>query len=181
MYKNKVWKESRYFCEKYKNNLALGVDPCYQGYHQQRVENDTTISEDDNQFNKIDIVKLSFGFFRREIRSRFVSLIKLLHRSFSICCNLKTFHFEIDLLKLLMKSNYPPNFIDSCIKSFLNKLYTPKVAVPERNVFVKLPFLGSTLFQIRKKLQKLLTSCYFQNLLTKFRHFTSHWEKGKDW
>ena len=100
MYKNKVWKESRYFCEKYKNNLALGVDPCYQGYHQQRVENDTTISEDDNQFNKIDIVKLSFGFFRREIRSRFFSLIKLLHRSFSICCNLKTFHFEIDLLKL---------------------------------------------------------------------------------
>ena len=35
--------------------------------------------------------------------------------------------------------------------------------VPQRNVFVKLPFLGSTSFQIRKKLQKLfsdkLTSC----------------------
>ena len=35
--------------------------------------------------------------------------------------------------------------------------------VPKRNVFVKLPFLGSTSFQIRKKLQKLfsdkLTSC----------------------
>ena len=57
-------------------------------------------------------------------------------------------------------------FIDSCIKSFLNKLYTPKVVVtnvPKRNVFVKLPFLGSTSFEIRKKLQKLfsdkLTSC----------------------
>ena len=65
-----------------------------------------------------------------------------------------------------MKNNYPPNFIDSCIKSFLNKLYTPKVIVqnvPKRNVFVKLLLLGSTSFQIWKKLQKLfndkLTSC----------------------
>ena len=35
--------------------------------------------------------------------------------------------------------------------------------VPKRNVFVKLPFLGSTSFQIQKKLQKLfsdkLTTC----------------------
>ena len=51
-----------------------------------------------------------------------------------------TFHFEIDHLKtILIKSNYPLNFIDSCIKSFLNKLYTRKVVVPnvpKRNVFV---------------------------------------------
>ena len=65
------------------------------------------------------------------------------------------------------------NFIDSCIKSFLNKLYTPKVVVPnvpKRNVFVKLPFLGSTSFQIRKKLQKLfsdkLTSCNLKIVFT---------------
>ena len=52
------------------------------------------------------------------------------------------------------------NFIDSCIKLFLNKLYTSKVVVPnvpKRNVFVKLPFLGSTAFQIRKKLHKLFS------------------------
>ena len=76
----------------------------------------------------------------------------LLHMSFSICCNFMTFHFEIDHLKtILIKNNYPLNFIDSCIKSFLNKLCTPKVMVPnvpKRNVFVKLPFLGSTSFQI---------------------------------
>ena len=76
----------------------------------------------------------------------------LLHRSFSICCDFETFHFEIDHLKtILIKNNYPLNFIDSCIKLFLNKLYTPKVMVPnvpKRNVFVKLPFLGSTSFQI---------------------------------
>ena len=61
------------------------------------------------------------------------------------------------------KKNYPLNFIDSCIISFLNKLYTPKVVVPnvpKRKVFfVKLPFLGSTSFQIQKLLSDKLTSC----------------------
>ena len=45
------------------------------------------------------------------------------------------------------EKNYPPDFIDSCIKSFLNKLYTPKIIVqnvPEGNIFVKLLFLGGT-------------------------------------
>ena len=65
------------------------------------------------------------------------------------------------------------NFIDSCIKSFPNKLYTPKVVVPnvlKTNLFVKLPLLGSTSFQIRKKLQKLfsdkLTSCNLKIVFT---------------
>ena len=78
-----------------------------------------------------------------------------------MCCNFKTFHFEIDHLKtILTKNKYLSNFIDLCIKSFLNKLYTPKVMVtnvPKRNVFVKLPFLGNTSFQIRKKLQELFS------------------------
>ena len=50
----------------------------------------------------------------------------LLDRSLSICCDFKTFHFEIDHLKIiLIKNNYPLNFLDSGIKSFLNELYTP--------------------------------------------------------
>ena len=101
-------------------------------------------------------------------------LHKLLHRSFSVCYDFKTFHFEINHLKtILMKNNYHANFVYLCIKSFLNKLYTPKVVVqnvPKRNVFVKLPFLGSTSFQIRKKLQKLfndkLKSCNLKIVFT---------------
>ena len=91
----------------------------------------------------------------------------LLDSNFSIYCDFKMFPFEIDHLKtILIKNNYPLNFIDSSMKSFCNKLYTPKVMVqnaPKRNVFVMLPFLGSTLFQIRKKLQKL-----FSDKLTTF-------------
>ena len=59
-----------------------------------------------------------------------------------------------------MKNNYLANLIDSCFKLFLSKLYTPKVIVqnvPKRNDFAKLPFLGSTSFQIRKKVQKLFS------------------------
>ena len=72
-----------------------------------------------------------------------------------------------------MKNNYLLNFIDLCFKSFLDKLYTPKVMVQnvsKRNVFIKLPFLGSTSFQIQKMLQKLftdkLTSCNLKILFT---------------
>ena len=71
----------------------------------------------------------------------------LLHGSFSICWNFTIFYFEIDHMEtILIKNNYPLNFIDLCIKSFLNKLYTPEVVVlnvPKRNVFVKLPFFVS--------------------------------------
>ena len=72
----------------------------------------------------------------------------LLHRIFSICYDFKNFHFEINHLKtVLIKNNYHFSFMDSCIKSFSNKLYTPKVMIPnkpKRNGFIKLPFLGST-------------------------------------
>lgn len=45
----KVQKKSsnRYFCEKFKDNPALCVDPCFQMYHQQLLESYTTSSEDD--------------------------------------------------------------------------------------------------------------------------------------
>ena len=76
-------------------------------------------------------------------------LLHIVNHSFSICCDFKTNHFEIDHLKsTLMKSNHPQNFIDSCIKSFVNKSHTPKVSaqnVPNRIVFVK-----GTLMQILK-------------------------------
>ena len=98
----------------------------------------------------------------------------LLHTSFSICCDFKTFKFEIDHLKtILIKNNYPLVFIELCAKSFLNKSYSPNVMVLnvlKRNIFVKLPFLGSTSFQTRKKRQKLfsskLTSCNLKIVFT---------------
>ena len=72
-----------------------------------------------------------------------------------------------------MKNSYTQKFIDSCTKTFLKKLYTPKAMkqnVPKRNVFIKLFFLGSTSFQIRQTFQKLfidkLTSCHLKVVFT---------------
>ena len=99
-------------------------------------------------------VYTSYESFIRTYQKRGL-LHTLLHRSCSICCDFKIFHFEIDHLKtILIKNNYLLNFIDLCIKLFLDKLYTAKVVIPDvpkRNVFVRVPFLGSTSFQIRKK------------------------------
>ena len=85
---------------------------------------------------------------------------------------------DIDHLKIsLRKDNFPVNFIDSSIKSFLNNFFAPKVIVhdiPKRDVFIKLSFSGSTLFQICKKLQKSLTeelTCF--NLKTFLGHLLS--------
>ena len=79
----------------------------------------------------------------------------------------KTFDLDIDHLKTILRKNiYPSNFIDLSIKSCPIKLYTSKSIlqdVSKRDAFVQLSFLEITLFQLRKKLQKLftnkLTSC----------------------
>ena len=74
---------------------------------------------------------------------------------------------------ILIKNNYFSNFIDFCLKSFLNNLYTPKVSaqtIPKRDVLIKLPCLGSTSFHISKKLQKIFTeklkSCNWKIIFT---------------
>ena len=75
--------------------------------------------------------------------------------------NFKTFYLEINHLRIILrKNNYPPNLFYLCIESFLNKLYTPKIIVQnvlKTDVFVKLSFSGSTLFQSQKNPQKLFT------------------------
>ena len=62
--KNKVPKESRYFCEKCKDNPALCVDRYFRVYQQLIQQNRYCI--------------ISFLIFRREIYSKFVPLINLL-------------------------------------------------------------------------------------------------------
>ena len=115
------------------------------------------------------IVKVSFqqtkrGFFHT-----------LLHRSFSIPCDfiLKSIIWRLSSWKtIIVRISWIRVLNYSCIR-VSNKLYTPKVIVqdvPKRNIFVKLTFLGSTSFQIRKKLQKLfsdkLTSCDLKIVFT---------------
>ena len=57
-----------------------------------------------------------------------------------------------------MKNSYPPNFIDSLIKSFLNKLYTKVIVqnVPKRNVFVKLRLFAVLRFKFERSFKRYL-------------------------
>ena len=60
-------------------------------------------------------VFISYEYFVPTYQKRGL-LHTLLHRSLSISCDFKTFHFKIDhLMTILIKNNYPLNFIDSCI------------------------------------------------------------------
>ena len=70
----------------------------------------------------------------------------LLHRSFRLCSSYKNFHQGIETLKSIFKhNNYPQNFMNHCIKKFLNKLFIKKdlnFMVPERELTFVLPCLG---------------------------------------
>ena len=92
------------------------------------------------------------------------SLFTFNNRFYIQCSNMKakiflSHHKKTVLINALLNLNQC--FIESMLMIFLY-LLNP-VNLSRRNVFVKLPFLGSTLFQIRNKLQQLfsdkLTSC----------------------
>ena len=82
----------------------------------------------------------------------------LLHRSFRLCSSYKNFHQEMKTLKSIFKhNNYPKNFVNQCIKKFLNKLFIKKdlnFMVPKRELTFVLPYLGKLSFDLRTRLRQ---------------------------
>ena len=73
-------------------------------------------------------------------------LIKsLLFRCFSLCSDFVDLHHEINILKsILYKNSYPRDFVDKCIKEFLDRVLTPKIVispVPKKDLMIVLPYL----------------------------------------
>ena len=56
------------------------------------------------------------------------------------------FHHEINILKnILHKNSYPRDFVDKCVKEFVDRVLTWKVAVstvPKKDLVIVLPYLG---------------------------------------
>ena len=81
----------------------------------------------------------------------------LLYRSFKLCSSYENFHQEIETLKSLFKhNNYFQNFVNQCIKKFLNKLFTKKdlnFMVPTRELTFVLRYLGKPSFDLRTRLR----------------------------
>ena len=84
----------------------------------------------------------------------------LLHRGFMICSSYRTLHFEILKLKQIFRSNwYPKNFIDRCIKMYLDKVFIkhPNICVvPKKELVCVFPFFGRKSLEIKKRLQNAI-------------------------
>ena len=91
---------------------------------------------------------------------KFGLVYTLLHRCFNITSSYEKFHNEINALKQILKLNgYPTQFIDRCIKQFLQKLYVTKAiqdTVNKKQLLIVLPFLGVQSFLVRKRLQSCI-------------------------
>ena len=85
-------------------------------------------------------------------------IFTLLFRAFQLCSYFELFHQEILNLKDIFKRNgYPYNFIDVCIKIFLNKIFIDKkvyALAPKKELVCVLPFIGKKSLQLRSKLVK---------------------------
>ena len=90
-------------------------------------------------------------------------LIKsLLFRYFNFCSDFVKFHHEINILKgILYKNSYPRDFVDKCIKEFLDRVLTLKVVastVPKRDLMIVLPYLGKLSLQIGTRINRVMRS-----------------------
>ena len=80
------------------------------------------------------------------------------------------FHHEINIIKsILYKNSYPRDFVDKCIKEFLNRVLTRKVVVstvPKKDLMIVLPYLGKLSLQIRTRINLVMKNklphCNFQ-------------------
>ena len=80
-------------------------------------------------------------------------IFTLLFRAFKLCSNFELFHLK-DIFK---RNGYPCNFIDVCIKRFLNNIFIDKkvyALAPKKELVCVLPFIGKKSLQLRSKLVK---------------------------
>jgi hypothetical protein len=91
-------------------------------------------------------------------------LISLISRYFNICSSNVFFHSEMEKFKRTFSLNgYPATLVDSCIKSFIDKMYNSRDIVhtcSKKVIYFCLPFTGHHGLHIRSQLQKFLSSSY---------------------
>ena len=80
-------------------------------------------------------------------------LLSLISRYFNICSPYQSYHCELqDLKQVFSRSGYPFSLIDSCIRTFLDKIFSPKPPVyscSKKILFFCIPYTGQHGSQIR--------------------------------
>ena len=95
-------------------------------------------------------------------------VLTLLFRYFNIWSSYAIFHKELENFKKVMpkkKNGFPTEFLDSCVRIFLEKIFCPPFktfSVPKHVIFLTLPFTGQHSLQIRQQLVKLFASAFPQ-------------------
>ena len=82
----------------------------------------------------------------------------LVHRAWKICSSFDSFHIEVGFIRSVLAANgYPLNFIDSCVKRYLQVTYEKKsveslpLFEPEKKpVIMCLPFIGDQSVKIQR-------------------------------
>ena len=91
-------------------------------------------------------------------------LFSLISRYFNICSSYISFQSEMENFKKTFSSNgYPKALINSCIKTFLDRIYNTKDKVhtcSKKIVYFCFPFTGHRGLHIRSQLSKVLASAY---------------------
>ena len=123
---------------------------------------DIKIVHDSGKFQISIYRKSTFSGFLTNFESFLPLLYKynlvstLLHRGFMICPSYRTLHFEILKLKQIFRSNRSPqNFVDHCIKMYLDIVFNkhPNVCVvPKKELVCFFLFLGKKSLEIKTRL-----------------------------
>ena len=99
------------------------------------------------------------SFIPENYKTGFIKL--LLFRCFNLCLDFVKFHHEMNILKcILYKNSYPRDFVDKCIKEFLDRVLTRRVlvsAAPKKVLMIVLPpYLGKLSLYIRTRINRVM-------------------------
>ena len=91
-------------------------------------------------------------------------LLSLISCYFNICSSYQSFYCELQNFEQIFSLNgYPTSLIDNCIRTFLDKIFSPKPLVhscSKKILFFCIPYTGQHGLQIRTQLHKLLSKAY---------------------
>ena len=91
---------------------------------------------------------------------RFERFLPISYKYNRVSFSYRTLHFKILKLKQIIRSNsYPENFVNSCIKIYLDKVlikYPNICIVTKKELVCVFPFLGKKSLEIKKLLQNAI-------------------------
>ena len=88
----------------------------------------------------------------------------LIHCIFSICSSYETFHHQLEAARrMFILNGFPCHMFDRCVRTFLNKVFQPKLpvhTVPKKIIYFCLPFTGTPSLQIRTQINRLCHAAF---------------------